>query len=106
MAEGNAPTDAKAHESGLLPVGASLEDAAMVKPAVCPITSTYNFTYEGEEVLLDPSSRTFGLSCWGWYLRVFPRDRRPSNGHRTMLQRGVYASRGFVRLHGPKDGKC
>ena len=64
MAERNAPTDAKAHESGLLPVGASLDDAAMVKPAVCPITSTYNFTYEGEEVLLDPSSRTYGrIAC-------------------------------------------
>ena len=64
MSEGNAPTDAKAHESGLLPVGASLEDAAMVKPAVCPIASTYNFAYEGEEVLLDPSSRTFGrIAC-------------------------------------------
>ena len=62
MAEGNAPTDAKAHESGLLPVGASLEDAAMVKPAVCPMASTYNFTNEGEEVLLDPSSRTEVLS--------------------------------------------
>ena len=32
MAEGSAPTGAKAHESGLLPVGASLEDAAMVNP--------------------------------------------------------------------------
>ena len=41
-----------------------LEDAAMVKPAVCPIASTYNFAYEGEEVVLDPSSRTFGrIAC-------------------------------------------
>ena len=64
MSEGSGPTDAKAHESGLLPVGASLEDAAMVKPAVCSTTSNYNFTYEGEEVLLDPSSRTFGrIAC-------------------------------------------
>ena len=64
MAEGSVPTGAKAHESGLLPIGASLEDAAMVKPAVCPIASTYNFTHEGEEVLLDPSSRTYGrIAC-------------------------------------------
>ena len=59
MSEKNAPSDAKAHESGILPVGASLEDAAMVKPAVCPIASTKNFAFEGEEVLLDASSRTF-----------------------------------------------
>ena len=60
MSDGNAPNDAKAHESGVLPVGASLEDAVMVKPAICPIASTYNLTYEGEEVLLDASNRTYG----------------------------------------------
>ena len=60
MSEGNAPNDAKSHESG----GASLEDAAMVKPAICPIASTYNLSFEGEEVLLDALSRTFGgIAC-------------------------------------------
>ena len=52
MSEGNAPNDAKAHESGVLPVGASLEDAAMVKPAVCPIASTYNLTFPEHRILI------------------------------------------------------
>ena len=42
----------------------NLVDAAMVKPAVCPIASTYNLLFEGEEILLDASSRTFGrIAC-------------------------------------------
>ena len=50
---------------GVLPTGASLEEALMAKPGVCPITSTYNLTYEGEEVVIDAErdSRQNRLSC-------------------------------------------
>ena len=60
MSVGNAPSDAKAHESGVLPIGALLEDAVMVKPSICPIASTYNLTYDGEEVLMDALNGTYG----------------------------------------------
>ena len=52
------------HERGVLPGGASLEDALIAKPGVCPIASTYNLTYEGEEVVIDAQSGTAGrIAC-------------------------------------------
>ena len=36
----------------------------MAKPGVCPITSTYNLTYEGEEVVIDAQSGIAGrIAC-------------------------------------------
>ena len=36
----------------------------MAKPDVCPITSTYNLTYEGEEVVIDAQRGIAGrIAC-------------------------------------------
>ena len=64
MSAGTGPIGAKAHVQGVLPAGASLEEALMAKPDVCPIASTYNLTYEGEEVVFDAQSGTAGrIAC-------------------------------------------
>ena len=64
MSASTGPIGTKSHVQGVLPTGASLEEALMAKPGVCPITSTYNLTYEGEEVVIDAQSGIAGrIAC-------------------------------------------
>ena len=64
MSASTGPIGTKPHVQGVLPTGASLEEALMAKPGVCPITSTYNLTYEGEEVVIDAQSGIVGrIAC-------------------------------------------
>ena len=64
MSASTGPIGTKSHVQGVLPTGASLEEALMAKPGVCPITSTYNLTYEGEEVVIDAQNGIAGrIAC-------------------------------------------
>ena len=64
MSASTGPIGTKSHVQGVLPAGASLEEALMAKPGVCPITSTYNLTYEGEEIVIDAQSGIVGrIAC-------------------------------------------
>ena len=64
MSASTGPIGTKRHVQGVLPAGASLEEALMAKPDVCPITSTYNLTYEGEEIVIDAQRGIAGrIAC-------------------------------------------
>ena len=78
MSASTGPIGTKSHVQGVLPTGASLEEALMAKPGVCPITSTYNLTFEGEEVVIDAQSGMTGrIACpaGGGIFHFFPEIR-------------------------------